>query len=185
MNVPTTSHDVGAPQPRVVMNPDRVDPQARRILDIEAVGMHVARYGLALILVWVGAMKFTGYEAAGILPLIQHSPFLAWLLGFLTIGQVSAALGVYEIAAGVLIALRPVSPRLSAVGSALTVPMFLVTLTFLFSTPGWEPSLGGFPALSAMVGQFVIKDVVLLGAGLLTLAEALKATLVHRPRLDS
>jgi pyridine nucleotide-disulfide oxidoreductase len=26
--------------------------------------------------------------------------------------------------------------------------MFVTTLTFSFSTPGWEPTLGGFPALS-------------------------------------
>jgi uncharacterized membrane protein YkgB len=51
--------------------------------------------------------------------------------------------------------------------------MFLTTLTFLFSTPGWEPSLGGFPALSAMPGQFLLKDIVLLGAALWSLGEAL------------
>jgi Protein of unknown function, DUF417 len=39
--------------------------------------------------------------------------------------------------------------------------MFLTTFSFLFTTPGWEPSLGGFPAVSAMPGQFVLKDIVL------------------------
>jgi len=53
--------------------------------------------------------------------------------------------------------------------------MFLTTLSFLFSTPGWEPSLGGFPALSGDVGEFLIKDVVLLGAALWSLSEALAA----------
>jgi uncharacterized membrane protein YkgB len=57
--------------------------------------------------------------------------------------------------------------------------MFLTTLTFLVTTPGWEPSLGGFPALSAMPGQFVLKDVVLLGAALFTAGEALSANAVH------
>src|SRR5260370_7214873 len=51
--------------------------------------------------------------------------------------------------------------------------MFLTTLSFLFSTPGWEPSLGGFPALSGAVGQFLLKDVVLLGAAIWSLGEAL------------
>jgi reactive chlorine resistance protein C len=51
--------------------------------------------------------------------------------------------------------------------------MFLTTLTFLLSTPGWEPTLGGFPALSHGVGEFLIKDVVLLGAALWSLAESL------------
>lgn len=39
----------------------------------------------------------------------------------------------------------------AALGSAGAVMMFLTTLSFLFSTPGWEPSLGGFPALSAFL----------------------------------
>jgi uncharacterized membrane protein YkgB len=52
------------------------------------------------------------------------------------------------------------------------VLMFLTTLPFLFSTPGWEP-LGGFPALSGAVGQFLSKDVVLLGAAIWSLGEAL------------
>ena len=50
--------------------------------------------------------------------------------------------------------------------------MFLTTLSFLFSAPGWEPSLGGFPTLSASVGQFLIKDVVLLGSAIWTCGEA-------------
>jgi uncharacterized membrane protein YkgB len=59
--------------------------------------------------------------------------------------------------------------------------MFLTTLTFLITTPGWEPSLGGFPALSAMPGQFVLKDIVLLGASLWTAGEALTARRTHAP----
>lgn len=47
--------------------------------------------------------------------------------------------------------------------------------SFLFSTPGWEPSLGGFPALSTLPGQFLLKDVVLLGALVWSLGEALAA----------
>jgi len=59
------------------------------------------------------------------------------------------------------------------IGSALAVVMFLTTLSFVFSTPGWEPSLGGFPALSALPGQFLLKDVVLLGAAIWSLGESL------------
>jgi uncharacterized membrane protein YkgB len=81
-------------------------------------------------------------------------------------------LGVVEIAIGVLIALRPVWPAGSALGSGLAVGIFLTTLSFLVTTPGWKPSLGGFPAVSAMPGQFVLKDIVLLGAALWTAGEA-------------
>lgn len=52
--------------------------------------------------------------------------------------------------------------------------MFLMTLSFLFSLPGWEPSLGGFPALSGS-GGFLLKDAVLLGAALWSLGESLGA----------
>ena len=51
--------------------------------------------------------------------------------------------------------------------------MLLTTLSFLVTTPGvWESSLGGFPALSALPGQFLIKDLALLGISLWTLGEA-------------
>ena len=77
----------------------------------------------------------------------------------------------------ILIAARPYSPRASAVGSALAVVMFLTTLSFLVTTPGvWEPSAGGFPALSGMPGQFLIKDLALLGISLWLLGEAWKAS---------
>ena len=84
-------------------------------------------------------------------------------------------LGTVEIAVAAMIALRPVSPRIAAVGSGMAVMMFLTTLSFLLSTPGWEASLGGFPALSVVPGQFLLKDVALLGAAVWSLGEALTA----------
>ena len=140
---------------------------------IAAFGSQVLRYGLALVVGWIGLMKFTGYEANGIQPLVAHSPLMGWMYHFLTVRQFSVGLGVVEVAIAVLIALRPWSAKASAVGSALAVVMFLTTLSFLFSTPGWEPSLGGFPALSALPGQFLLKDVVLLGAAIWSLGESL------------
>jgi len=92
--------------------------------------------------------------------------------GFLTVEQFSKGLGTVEVMIAVLIGLRHWSAKASALGSGFAVLMFLTTLSFVFSTPGWEPSLGGFPALSGAVGQFLVKDVVLLGASLWTLGEA-------------
>ena len=141
-------------------------------------GHLVLRYGLALVIGWIGMMKFTGYEAGGIQPLVAHSPLLRWSYHFLSVRQFSDVLGVVEVSIAILIALRPWSPRAAATGSALAILMFVTTLSFLFSTPGWEPSLGGFPALSGTVGQFLVKDVVLLGAAIWSLGEALNACLV-------
>ena len=147
----------------------------QKAVTLEAVGEAIVRYGLVLVLGWIGAMKFTAYEAAGIQPLVANSPLMGWMYGFLSVRAFSNLLGTVEIAVAVMIALRPVSPRIAAVGSAMAVMMFLTTLSFLFSTPGWEASLGGFPALSVVPGQFLLKDVVLLGAAVWSLGEALTA----------
>ena len=147
---------------------------------LKLIGMHVARYGLVIVLLWIGGMKFTAYEAEGIKPLVANSPLMSWVYRVMSVGGFSSLLGVVEIAIGVLIALRPVWPLGSAVGSGLAAGMFLTTLSFLVTTPGWEPSLGGFPALSAMPGQFVLKDVVLLGVALFSAGEALEAARPHR-----
>jgi uncharacterized membrane protein YkgB len=147
---------------------------------LKRVGLQVARYGLVIILLWIGGMKFTSYESEGIKPLVANSPLMSWAYGFMSVRGFSAALGVVEIAIGVLIALRPIWPLGSAVGSGLAAVMFLTTLTFMFTTPGWEPSLGGFPALSAMPGQFVLKDVVLLGVSILSAGEALEGAALRR-----
>ena len=146
---------------------------------LETVGHHILRYGLVLVLMWIGAMKFTMYEATGIHPLVAHSPVMAWVYEIFSAQAFSALLGVTEIAFAVMIALRPVSALVAAVGSALAAGMCLVTLSFLPSTPGWEPTAGGFPALSVVPGQFLLKDVVLLGAAVWSLGEALVA---HRTR---
>jgi len=84
-------------------------------------------------------------------------------------------LGFIEIGTAVLISLRSVSPKASAIGSVLAMGLFATTLSFLISTPGWEPTLGGFPALSAMPGQFLLKDIVLFGAAVWSLGESLRA----------
>jgi reactive chlorine resistance protein C len=88
-------------------------------------------------------MKFTEYEAKGIEPLVARSPLMSWMYAFLTVRAFSNALGVVEVAIAILIGLRPWSAKASVVGSAGAVLMFLTTLSFLLSTPGWEPSPGG------------------------------------------
>src|SRR5260370_30443251 len=96
--------------------------------------------------------------------------------GIISVRGIWAALGVVEVAIAILIAARPLAPQISAIGSALAVGMFLTTLSFLVTTPGvWEPSLGGFPALSALPGQFLIKDLALLGIALWSLGESWNA----------
>jgi uncharacterized membrane protein YkgB len=142
---------------------------------ISEFGSQLTRYGLVLVMDWIGSMKFTAYEVENIRSVVEGSPLLRWMYKW-NARRSAAGLGVVEISIATLIALRPWFPRASAVGSGLAVVMFLTTLSTLFTVPGWEPSLGGFPAISGPVGQFVIKDVVLLGAAIWSLGDALAAT---------
>ena len=144
----------------------------KQAMSVQKLGELVIRYGLVLVLVWIGAMKFTAYEAEGIKTLVETSPLMSWMYKVFSLQTTSNIIGVTEITAATLIAIRPFSAKLSAVGSVLAVFTFLATLTFLFSLPGWEKSLGGFPALSGS-GGFLLKDTVLLGAALFTLGDSL------------
>lgn len=141
---------------------------------VSAIGAFLLRYGLVVVIGWIGAMKFTAYEAEGIQPLVTNSPLLSWAYTVWGVQGFSNLLGVVEITVAILLALRPVSTRFAAAGSVMAIGMFLTTLSFILSTPGWEPSLGGFPALSGMPGQFLLKDIVLLGAAVWSLGDALQ-----------
>jgi uncharacterized membrane protein YkgB len=146
-----------------------------RVVAIEDIGKAIVRWGLVVVLAWIGGMKFTAYEAMGIQPLVAHSPLVGWMYDFLSVRSFSTMLGFIEIGTAVLIGLRSVSPKASAIGSVLAMGLFATTLSFLISTPGWEPTLGGFPTLSAMPGQFLLKDIVLFGAAVWCLGESLKS----------
>jgi uncharacterized membrane protein YkgB len=148
---------------------------------MEAVGRHSARYGLVLVLLWIGGMKFTAYEAEGISGFVANSPLMSWAYSVFSVQGFSAVLGASEIVIALLIALRPLSVRAALVGSASAVGMFLTTLSFLVTTPGvWEAAAGGFPALSVVPGQFLVKDFVLLGASLWLFGENWRALTANR-----
>jgi uncharacterized membrane protein YkgB len=144
------------------------DATAGHIAQLERVGTGVLRYGVVFLLVVIGAAKYFAFEAEGIRPLVQHSPFLSWMITVFGVQGASSVIGTIEIAIGLAIASRPISPTVSAIGSGLGVLTFLTTLSFLFTTPG---------ALSPQspANGFLMKDVVLLGACISTAAEALKA----------
>ena len=51
----------------------------RGTLVVHRVGHFLLRYGLVLVLGWIGAMKFTAYEAEGIQTLVATSPLMSWM----------------------------------------------------------------------------------------------------------
>jgi hypothetical protein len=81
----------------------------------------------------------------------------------------------------------PLFPRLAAVGSFLLILMACTTLSFLVTTPeAWVPALGDtthdFPYLSG-AGRLISKDVIILGAAVVTMADSAKAYLSWGPDL--
>src|SRR5882672_5463907 len=88
---------------------------------IKKLGEFLIHYGLVLVLGWIGAMKFTAYEASGIRTLVETSPFMSWMYKVFSLQATSNIIGVAEITAATLIAIRPLSAKLSAVGSVLAV----------------------------------------------------------------
>src|SRR5215469_2767258 len=146
----------------------------RREHPVAVAGQQVVRYGLVVVIAWIGALKYSAYEAAATHPLIANSPLMRWFYNILSVRALAATVGTLEIIAAILIAMRVLAPRLSALGSAMAIVLFLGTLSFLFTTPG-VTAAGGFPILSVLPGQFLLKDLVLLGASLWTLGDSLAA----------
>ena len=139
---------------------------------IEA-GQLVTGYGLVVVLAWIGFGKYVKMDAK---VLIEHSPLMSWIFHFLSATTVARGLGTMEIIAALLIAVRPIWPRASIVGSALAIVLFMGTLSFLFTTPGVVVAhAAGVPVLSAQPGQFLLKDLVLIGVAIWTLGNSLRA----------
>ncbi len=144
-------------------------------LRLERIGANLLRYGLVVILLWVGALKFTAYEAEGIQPLVTNSPLTSWGNAVIGMQGFAILIGIVEIVLALMILARSVSPKVSAIGSLGAAGMFLVTLSFALTTPGvWQQGYG-FPFPSPMPGQFLAKDLILLGAAVWTAGEALRA----------
>ncbi len=125
------------------------------------------RWSLVIIFLWFGGMKFTAYEANGIAPFVANSAIMSWLHAFFGVQGASYVIGVLELSTAAALILGAFQPIFSALGAAMSAATYLITLTFLLSTPGVaEATAGGFPAISAMPGQFLLKDLVLLAASL-------------------
>ena len=104
-----------------------VAPQVKRTISVprpdacrtalETVGANFTRYGLVIVLLWIGALKFTAAEAAGIQGLVANSPMMSWLYRVFTVQGASNLIGAVEIAVALLLAVRFVSRRASFIGS--------------------------------------------------------------------
>ncbi len=133
------------------------------------------RYSMVIVFLWFGFLKFTAYEANAIAGFALHSPFLAWFHELLGVQGFSNFIGIIELIAAMLIAAHPISARLGVIGGLVASVTFVVTLSFMFTTPGiMEESAGGFPVLSVVPGAFLLKDIVLLSVSVWLMAASLQ-----------
>ena len=132
---------------------------------VQATGAAMLRYGLVVILLMIGSAKWTAAEAAAIRPWVSDSPFLSWIYRLVSVQTGSELIGTIEIVTAVLIATRRWWPTVASVGSMMAIVMFLITLSFLFTTPNQSPDAQGF----------LMKDFFLLGAAVWSTGEALQA----------
>lgn len=170
---------------------------------MDKAGIAVTRVGLIIVLLWIGGLKVFKYKAEGIIPFVANSPFMSFFLadpgnykshknpeGVLVPENrawheqnrtyvFAYGLGSVIVLYGLMLCTNPWLPQVAAVGSFLVFIMSIVTLSFLITTPEcWVPALGdaqhGFPYLSG-AGRLVIKDVIMMGAALVTMADSAKS----------
>jgi uncharacterized membrane protein YkgB len=175
----------------------------------DRLGVALTRLGLIIVLLWIGGLKICKYEADGIVPFVANSPFMSFFYHYPAPdykthmnaeGQINPAnrqwheenhtytfsygLGSVIVLYGLLLCLHPWRPEIATLGGFLVATMSVVTLSFLITTPeSWVPALGdsdhGFPFLSGR-GRLVVKDAIMLGAGVLVMADSAKSYLRKR-----
>jgi uncharacterized membrane protein YkgB len=192
------------------LNEDEIVDKITKLFELasrmDRIGVAVTRFGLVVVLLWIGGLKVYAYEADGIVPFVANSPFMNFFYAFPAPeykkhmnkeGELVTAnrewhtqnhtylfaygLGSVIVVYGVLLCLHPWLPQVAAVGSLMVFVMSFVTLSFLITTPEcWVPSLGssehGFPLLTG-AGRLVIKDAIMMGAALVTMADSAKSYL--------
>ncbi|MFA4938856.1 DUF417 family protein [Brevundimonas sp.] len=137
-----------------------------------ALGRPIALAGVVLPLALIGALKFTQFEIEALKPLISGTPWLAWLYPVFGPAMTSYLLGVAELITAALFIASLWSARAGIFAGLLGSAIFTVTVSTLLAMPIWLDDIGGFPWLNP-TGQFLIKDVALLGVSLLILQESL------------
>lgn len=146
---------------------------------IQKAGHNLALTGIILPLLLIGGLKFTTPEIEGIKSLLGATPWLGWLLAAFGENGASYFLGIVEIAAALLLIASFWSARAGVLGGLVATLTFFVTSTLIFLPIAWDPNYG-FPALSG-AGQFLVKDVTLLGVAIVVLGDSLERLRAERP----
>lgn len=148
---------------------DRLVPGAT----ILKAGRAISLVGVILPLLLIGLLKFTDIEIDALKPVISNTPWLVWLYPVFGEAGASFFLGIVELITALLLIASVWSPRAGVVGGLLALLTFTVTVSTMLALPIWEAGSGGFPFLNGF-GQFLIKDVALLGIAAVVLGDSIR-----------
>jgi uncharacterized membrane protein YkgB len=129
---------------------------------LKTVGIFILRYGLGIVIIWLGFLKFKNSEAEYTHQLISGG-YLSWLFKYLTPYALNHIVAYLQIVIGLFIMLKPISRALSFWGGIGATLMFLFSISLLFTSQIVWLSGYGFPELSK-IGQTLLKDFILFGA---------------------
>jgi len=172
--------------------------------------IHFLRVSIFVVMAWIGGLKAFQYEADGIVPFVANSPLMNFFYhhpqeyaqhknkeGEVVLKNIewhqnngtyafAYCLGTAIVIIGIITFMGIWFPIIGMAGGLLTFAMSMVTLSFLITTPEvYVPDLGGpnhgFPYLAA-AGRLVIKDIIMMAAGLVVAADnAVKKLSVSQP----
>jgi uncharacterized membrane protein YkgB len=116
---------------------------------------------VAMVLLWIGGMKFYEFEAKAIVSLVETSPFMSWLYTVFSVQGASNVIGGFDVFFAVLLGIGILlnNKKLIIVGGLACLSVFLMTQTFLITANGAFSS----STLLERLGQFVIKDLWYVG----------------------
>jgi uncharacterized membrane protein YkgB len=144
----------------------------------------VISIGLIAMLLWAGAYKMTAPGAEGIVPLVSHNPLISWQ--FRLFGPYVGAdlIGLTEWTAAILFIAGYWKPKAGIVGGCIATVMFFTTSTMLITTPGTTSVVHGMRYMT-MLGLFLFKDVISLGASLYLVSYFGKKAILAESRASS
>lgn len=127
------------------------------------IGYYISVIFTAITLFWLGLFKFTPTEANSIHWLVSNHFAMAWMLKTWSLQTVSNIIGSIEMlfSIGMLGALF--LPKFQKIMAVPAVLLFIVVVSFLFTTPGMFKQVDGI----WVTEFFIFKDFILLGVCLM------------------
>ena len=143
--------------------PDRLRALDRGLIEfLRRYSLHILRAALGLVLVWFGGLKV--FDASPVADVV------ATAVPFLPGRAVVFGVGVLEILIGLGL--------VTGMAMRLTLVLFLALMGGTFSMLLSHPSMafeGANPLRLSVVGEFIVKNLILVTAGLATLSTVAKA----------